>query len=38
MDEKGIFLDCDGNIIPNEHLKGKWENNKCLVGSDKVLN
>lgn len=38
MDEKGNFLDCDGNIIPNEYLKGKWENDKYLVGSDQVLN
>lgn len=27
------FLDCDGNYIPLENLKGKWENNKCLVWS-----
>ncbi|MCH8013133.1 MAG: hypothetical protein IIA61_14520 [Candidatus Marinimicrobia bacterium] len=38
MYEKGNFLDCDGNNIPNEHLKGKRENDKWLVGSDQVLN
>ena len=33
-DKKGNFLDCDGNIIEKETLKGKWENNKCLVNSN----
>ena len=33
-DKNGNFLDCDGNIIDNETLKGKWENNKCLVNSN----
>ncbi len=33
-DEVGNFLNCDGSIIPEEHLKGKWENEKCLVNSD----
>lgn len=28
------FLDCDGSIIPKENLKGKWENEKCLVWSN----
>ncbi|NQX97641.1 MAG: hypothetical protein HRT73_07140 [Flavobacteriales bacterium] len=28
------FLDCDGKSISKESLKGKWENNKCLVNSD----
>jgi len=28
------FLDCDGNYIPIESLKGKWENKKCLVWSN----
>jgi hypothetical protein len=28
------LLDCEGNAIPLESLKGKWENNKCLVWSD----
>ena len=27
------FLTCDGNYISLEILKGKWENNKCLVWS-----
>ena len=34
-DENGNFLTCDGNRIPNENLKGKWKNNKCLVTSSK---
>ncbi|MFK8058835.1 MAG: hypothetical protein AB8B78_01980 [Polaribacter sp.] len=34
-DKKGNFLTCDGKIISNESLKGKWENNKCLVLSNK---
>ena len=29
------FLDCEGNYIPLESLKGKWENNKCLINSNK---
>ncbi len=33
-DENGNFLDCDGHIIPKENLKGKWENDKCLVWSN----
>ena len=28
------FIDCEGNLIPIENLKGKWENNKCLVWSN----
>ncbi len=34
-DANGNFLTCDGKIIPKEKLKGKWENNKCLVTSSK---
>lgn len=30
----GDFLTCSGEIIPKELLKGKWENEKCLVNSD----
>lgn len=33
-DETGNFLDCEGNIISQEQLKGKWENEKCLVNSN----
>lgn len=33
-DSSGKFLDCEGNVIPNDSLKGKWINNKCLVPSD----
>ncbi len=32
--EMGQFLDCNGNIISTEELKGKWDNNKCLVNSN----
>ncbi len=32
-DTHGNFLDCEGNTIPKENLKGKWENDKCLVES-----
>ena len=35
-DKKGNYLDCDGVIILNESLNGKWENNKCLVASDLI--
>ena len=30
----GQFLDCEGNVIPKDHLVGKWENEKCLVPSN----
>lgn len=32
--QKGQFLTCDGKIIANEDLKGKWKNNKCLIDSN----
>lgn len=32
--KEGKFVDCDGNVIPETALKGKWSNNKCLVNSD----
>lgn len=32
-DSYGNFLDCEGNAIAPENLKGKWENEKCLVES-----
>lgn len=35
-DGQGNYLDCDGNLLSKENLKGKWENNKCLVWSDEV--
>lgn len=35
-DQEGNFLTCDGEIINSESLKGKWENNKCLVPSNKT--
>lgn len=31
---KGKFLSCEGNVISEKSLKGKWENNKCLVPSN----
>jgi len=36
MDKEGSFIDCEGNIIPAESLKGKWENEKCLVSSNEA--
>ncbi|MDY7394857.1 hypothetical protein UMM65_06360 [Aureibaculum sp. 2210JD6-5] len=30
-DSNGNFLNCQGQIIPVEDLKGKWENDKCLI-------
>jgi len=32
-DKKGNFLTCDGEVIDNEDLKGKWKNEKCLISS-----
>jgi len=34
-DKKGGFLTCEGKIIPKEELKGSWNNNKCLISSEK---
>ncbi len=33
-DKNANFIDCEGNIIDNKSLIGKWENNKCLVNSN----
>ncbi|MCI2230007.1 hypothetical protein MC378_12585 [Polaribacter sp. MSW13] len=33
-DKKGNFLSCDGLVLLKEDLKGKWQNNKCLVPSN----
>jgi hypothetical protein len=33
-DKNKNFLDCKKNIIPQDSLKGKWINNKCLVPSN----
>lgn len=35
-DTKGRFLTCEGKIIPQESLKNKWKNNKCLVNSNQI--
>ncbi|MEN8186590.1 MAG: hypothetical protein ABFR05_05625 [Bacteroidota bacterium] len=32
-DSTGNFLTCEGVIIPVDSLKGKWENEKCLIYS-----
>lgn len=32
--EKGEYLNCEGKVILQEDLRGKWENNKCLVFSN----
>lgn len=31
---RGNFLDCQGDVISEEELSGKWETAKCLVDSD----
>lgn len=35
-DKKGRFLTCQGKVISKKSLKGKWENEKCLVKSNKI--
>ena len=35
-DRNGNFLNKDGEIIEIDKLKGKWENDKCLVRSDYI--
>jgi len=34
MNSSGKFMDKNNNIIQPNSLKGRWENNKCLVPSD----
>ncbi|WP_369048232.1 hypothetical protein [Tenacibaculum sp. UWU-22] len=34
-DNKKRFLTCDNKIILAKDLQGKWENNKCLIQSNK---
>ena len=34
MNTEGNFLDESGKIIPLDEWQGKWENGRCLVGSD----
>lgn len=33
-DNQGNFLKCNGEIIPKEELKWKWESQKCIVPSN----
>ena len=33
-DSRGNFLDCQGDVLSEEELSGKWETAKCLVDSD----
>lgn len=33
-DNRGNFLDCQGGVLFEEALSGKWETAKCLVDSD----
>jgi len=35
-DRKGRFLNCEGTVISNKSLQGKWINNKCLVSSNNL--
>ena len=37
-DKNGNFLTCKGEKITQKSLKGKWENEKCLVASNKLEN
>lgn len=37
-DKKGNFLTCDDKVISKKELQGKWENNKCLIPSNVVIN
>ena len=32
--EKATFLTCNGQVITDEELKGKWLNDKCLIPSN----
>ena len=32
--ENATFLTCNGQVITDEELKGKWVNDKCLVPSN----
>tara|TARA_B100000809_G_scaffold96463_1_gene95018 strand:- start:10890 stop:11507 length:618 start_codon:yes stop_codon:yes gene_type:complete len=33
-DADNNYIDCEGNFISKESLKGKWENKKCLINSN----
>ncbi|MCD8446499.1 DUF6973 domain-containing protein [Tenacibaculum finnmarkense] len=35
-DANGNFLTCNNTPISEKSLKGKWENNKCLVNSNNI--
>lgn len=35
-DNKGSFLNCKGDKLLKKQVRGKWENNKCLVRSNYV--
>lgn len=37
-DNKGNFLTCNDKVIDKNSLKGKWENNKCLIKSNTIKN
>ncbi|MEZ5194939.1 MAG: hypothetical protein R2764_00640 [Bacteroidales bacterium] len=32
--KSGQYLNCEGELIPQDSLSGKWENEKCLVPSN----
>jgi len=36
-DRKGNFLTCDGTTIPENELRDKWKNKKCLILSNKAV-
>ncbi|WP_370407511.1 DUF6973 domain-containing protein [Tenacibaculum dicentrarchi] len=35
-DANGNFLTCNNTLISKKSLKGKWENNKCLIKSNPI--
>jgi len=37
-DNRGNFLNCEGDIIPDKILLGIWENDKCLIFSNASIN
>lgn len=36
-DRKGRFLSCEGKVITNKELQGKWLNNKCLISTNEGI-
>lgn len=36
-DAQDNYLGCNGNVLLEESLKGKWENDKCLIWSNEII-